>query len=183
MHHPRYVSWLISILSSSLLMFVLGSATTLALIYGGESGPELKSGSARAGRATASDDGEAVRLTVRVATDDPSTHVVVRDEGGKELFDFNLFRDGHFNVESAPMAPVRFDVWRFASSAVSLYSGKTNGPVAFSLDARPDGRSAVMVKDTARRLTYEVHVTAGGEVIPDEMARHLDHDDVVSGPP
>src|SRR5262245_23774943 len=98
MHKSRVFSALISIISSPLLSLALGSAITLALIYGGESDGGLKSGSARAGRATVSDDGEAVQVTVRVKTDDPSTHVVVRDEVGKELFGFNLFRGGYFNV-------------------------------------------------------------------------------------
>jgi hypothetical protein len=183
MNKARLLPALISLMSSPLLMLILGAAITLALIYGGEPDGGLKSGSARAGRATVSDDGDAVQVTVRVKTDDPSTHVVVRDEDGKELFLFNLFRDRHFNVESAPMAPVRFDVIRFASSAVSVYAGKTNGPVAFSLDLKPEVPSEVVVDDTARMSKYGVRVTAKDEVIPDEKARPLNPNGMVSGPP
>jgi hypothetical protein len=164
-------------------MTVLGAAITLALIYGGESVPGSKSGSARAGRATVSDDGEAVRVTVRVPSDDPLTRVVVRDEGGKGLVDLKVYRDGRFIVESGPLAPVRFDVWRFATDAVSVYAGTSNSPVEFTLDARPDGPSDVMVKDTARQSTYRVQVTAEGEVIPDELGRPSGPDGGVSGPP
>jgi hypothetical protein len=99
------------------------------------------------------------------------TRVVVRDEDGKGLVDFKVYRDGRFHVESGPLAPVRFDVWRYATDAVSVYAGTSNSPVEFTLDARPDGPSDVMVKDTARQSTYRVQVTAEGEVISDEMGR------------
>jgi hypothetical protein len=174
---------LISIISCPLLMSVLGAAITLALIYGGEADPGLKPGSARAGRATVSDDGEAVHVTVCVPSDDPLTRVVVRDEGGKDLVDLKVYRDGHFNVESGPLAPVRFDVWRFATDAVGVYAGTTNNPVEFTLDTKPDGPSDVMFKDTARQSTYRVQVTAEGEVIPDELGRPLGPDGGVPGPP
>src|SRR5262245_49589419 len=105
MYRFRSVSSLIPIISCPLLMSVLGAAITLALIYGGESDPGSKPGSARAGRATVSDDGEAVHVTVRVPSDGgPSTRVVVRDEDGKGLVDLKVYRDGRFIVESDPLA-------------------------------------------------------------------------------
>jgi hypothetical protein len=139
MHRSRYVSWLISSFSSSLLMFVLGSATTLALIYGGESGPELKSGFARAGRATVSDDSDTIHLTLDVPKPGEYTHAVVRDADHKELVILNVFRDGKYTVESAPLGPVRFYVQGFPSKA--LYMGG-------EYDQRP-GR--ILRPPTARR--------------------------------
>jgi hypothetical protein len=119
-------------------------------------------------RATVGDDGEPAYVSLSVLKDDPIIHAVPRVADGQDVVVSDPYRGLHFDVGSAPMAPVRSDVWGFASGAVSVYAGTTNGPVASSPDVRPDGPSDVTVDDTASRSTYGVRVTAEGEVIPEE---------------
>ena len=167
MHRPRYVSWLISSFSSSLLMFVLGSATTLALIYGGESGPELKSGSARAGRATVSDDSDTIHLTLDVPKPGEYTHAVVRDADLKELVILNVFHDGKYTVESAPLGPVRFYVHEFPSKALHMGASTISGRADFSVHLRPDSPSDLVINDILKYSSSGMRVTRGGDVVQD----------------
>src|SRR5262245_57593207 len=115
MRRYRYVSPLLSTLFSPLLMALLGAAITLALIYGGQPDGDRMAGSARAGRATVSDDSDTIHLTLGVPKPGEFTHVVVRDADLKELVILDVFRDGKYSVESAPLGPVRFYVHEFPS--------------------------------------------------------------------
>src|SRR3954447_25841511 len=93
MPRDRYDPRLLSPLFSPFLMTLLGAGATLALVRGGERDEATRPGSANAGRASVSDDGETVDVTVGVLEADNMTHVVLRDADRNELVVLTLYRE------------------------------------------------------------------------------------------
>jgi hypothetical protein len=148
-------------------MALLGAAITLALLYGGQPDGNRMASSARAGRATVSDDSDTIHLTLDVPKSGEPTHVVVRGADLKELVILDVFRDGKYSVESAPLGPVRFYVHEFPSKALRMGASTISGRAGFTLDLRPDGPSDLVISDLLKYSSFDVRVTGGGDVVQD----------------
>jgi hypothetical protein len=146
-------------------MALLGAAITLALIYGGQPDGDRMAGGARAGRATVSDNSDTIHLTLGAPKPGEHTHVVVRDADHKELVILNVFRDGKYSVESAPLGPVRFYVHEFPSRALYMGASTISGRAGFSLNLRPDGPSDLVINDLLKYSSFGVRFTGDGDVI------------------
>jgi hypothetical protein len=149
-------------------MTLLGAGVTFALVRGGERDEATRPGSASAGRASVSDDGETVDVTVGVPGADNMTHVVLRDADRNELVVLNLYREGAFNLESVSSDPVRFDVRRSSSRSVRLYAGPIGRPYELTFIASPNGPSEFSVTDASKQSLRTVCVDTAGRVTRDE---------------
>jgi hypothetical protein len=154
-------------------MTLLGAGVTFALVRGGERDEATGPGSASAGRASVSDNGETVDVTVGLLEADNITHVVLRDADRNELVVFNLYREGEFNLESVSSDPVRFDVRRSSSRSVRLYAGPIGCPYELTFNASPNGPSEFSVKDASKQSLRTVCADTAGRVTRDEEERHL----------
>src|SRR5262249_27726787 len=113
------------------------------------------------------DDSDTIHLTLGVPKPGEFTHVVVRDADLKELVILNVFRDGMYAVESAPLGPVRFYVHAFPSKALRMGASTNSGQAGFTLNLRPAGPSDLVINDLLKYSSFGVRVTGDGDVVQD----------------
>ena len=166
MLHVRPVLSAITTLVGPIALMILGAAIALALIGGGESGPDDPAGPKRQGRATVVNDGVTVHATLDIAVADTSTALVVHGPGGEALARFVVGRSRLFSFEATALDPIGFVIRRGMDRSVQM--GLANGRSLFDFHALGDGSASIDIysKDLPDKPSIGLGTDPGGVVYP-----------------
>jgi hypothetical protein len=157
------------VVRSALAILVI--AVALALTFGRKASPDDRTGPAREGRATVSDDGETVHVTLDTEKADTSTRLLLHGAGGREVAELHIYPNGMFTVEAGRSEPSRFVVYRGPSGLIAMCV--VSGPRALEIQSRADGSAEVKFQDAAGKTVHAARVDAGGDFFSNSDPDHL----------
>jgi hypothetical protein len=129
--------------------------------------PDNWPSTAAVGRADVSDDGDTVRLTLKVDKDDVSTPLVIHRANGSVLAKCNVDHHGVFDFQSNASDPVQFLGTKYRTGQIKL--GVGNGRATFTIDFRPDGSAELAVRDGRDASVSRMRVTAEGQFLSGDV--------------